>query len=50
MIGDKRKACKRYKLTQTNSDFDSYANLKRACEREIRKKKRDYEVRISNEA
>ncbi len=50
MIGDKRKAYKTYKSTQTNSDFDSYANLKRACEREIRKNKRDYEVRISNEA
>ena len=50
MIGDKRKAYKRYKLTQTSTDRDSYVNLKRACEREIRKKKRDYEVRISNDA
>ncbi len=27
MIGDKRKAYERYKLTQTNSDFDSYLTL-----------------------
>ena len=50
MIGDKRKAYKRYKATQSSSDSDRYVNLKRVCEREIRKKKRDYEVRISNEA
>ncbi|MEG5283615.1 RNA-directed DNA polymerase, partial [Klebsiella pneumoniae] len=50
IIGHKRKAYKRYKLTQSPSDSDRYVNLKRVCEREKRKKKRDYEVRISNEA
>ncbi len=31
MVGDKRKAYKRYKLTQTTSDLDRYVNLKRVC-------------------
>ncbi len=50
IIGDKRKAYKRYKLTQSTSDFERYVNLKRVLEREIRKRKRDYEAKISNEA
>ncbi len=50
IIGDKRKAYKRYKFTQSTSDFDRYVNLKRVSERGIRKRKRNYEVKISNEA
>ena len=38
MIADKRKAYKKHKLSQANSDFTSYINLKRACDKEIRKK------------
>lgn len=49
LISNKRKLTKDIN-TQTTSDFDSYVYVKRACEREIRKKKCSYEVRISNEA
>ena len=38
MIGDKRKAYKKYKLMQTACDFNSYIYLKRAYEKAIRKK------------
>ena len=50
MITDKRKAYKKHKLTQTTLDFQSYISLKRTCEKEIRKKKREYEIKISHEA
>ena len=49
-IAEKRKAYKKYKLTQTASDFNNYTILKRSCEKEIRKNKREYEVKISQEA
>ena len=50
MIDEQRKAYKRYKLSQTAYDLDSYVNLKRECEKEIRKYEREYEVKISLEA
>ena len=49
-IAEKRKASKKFKLSQLTSDYNSYVDLKRTCEREIRKRKLEYEVRISHEA
>ncbi len=36
-IAEKRKAYKKYKLSGTASDFNSYTILERSCEKEIRK-------------
>ncbi len=44
-IDEKRKVFKKYKLSQTASDFNSYTILKRSCEKEVRKNKREYEVK-----
>ncbi len=48
-IAEKRKAYRKYKLSQTASDFNSCTILKRSCEKEIRKNKREYEIKISQE-
>lgn len=50
MIADKRKAYQQHKLSQTTSDFDSHVRIKSACKKEIRKKKREYEIKISHKA
>ena len=49
-IAENRKAYKKFKLSQLTSDYNSYIDLKRTCEKEIKKRKREYEVRISHEA
>ena len=50
IIAEKRRANKKFKLSQLISDFNNYVDLKRTCEKEIRKKNREYEVRISHKA
>ena len=44
IIAEKRKAYKKFKLSQLTSDYNIYVDLKRTCEREIRKRKREYAV------
>ena len=38
IIVEKRKAYKKFKLSQLTSDFNSYVDLKRTCEKEIKEK------------
>ena len=50
MIADKRKAYKKIKLSLSTSDINSYVDLKRTCKKEIRRRKTEYDVWLSNEA
>lgn len=50
LINRKKNAYLKYKKSKTNVDFIRYVTIKRCCEKEIRKAKRNYEINISRQA